>query len=158
MALWITLLKLCDKQNSLRFFPCAAVYLQYIYHLIHKQLLVSFKTSWFIMTSSSPSDITWCLLFSLDVSHRAIAIAKRLNSHQIIAAVTCLPGLVEVGEGCHYIRQRTKVALRWVILLIRGQFTSILLITRYQSDVWCLMKTPIIWVYFIFKNYMSDFC
>lgn len=69
------------------------------------------------MTTPSPSDIACSLLISLDVCHRAVTVAKRFNSHQIIAAVTCLPGLVEVGERRHYICQRTEVTLRWVILL-----------------------------------------
>lgn len=68
------------------------------------------------MTSPSPSDITCSLLISLDVCHRAVPVAKRFISHQIIAAVTCLPGLVEVGEGRHYICQRAEVTLGWIVL------------------------------------------
>lgn len=71
------------------------------------------------MTSFSPGDIACSLLISLDVCHGAVTVTKRFNSHQIVAAVACLPGLVEVGEGRHYICQRAEVALRWVILLSR---------------------------------------
>lgn len=119
MALQEILLKLCDKQKETApgFLSRATVDIQYMYQLIQKQPAVSIKTSRFFMTSPSPSDITCSLLISLDVCHRAVPVAKCFNSHQIIAAVTCLPGLVEVGERRHYICQRTEVTLRWVILL-----------------------------------------
>lgn len=81
------------------------------------------------MTSPSPSDIT--LLISLDVCHRAVAVAKRFNSHQIIATVTCLPSFVEVGKGRHYICQRTEVTLRLVILGRRGTQLSKMLHTKF---------------------------
>ncbi len=69
------------------------------------------------MTSPSPSEITCSLLISLDVCHRAVPVAKRFNSNHIIAVVACLPGLVEMGEGRHYICQRAEVTLRRIILL-----------------------------------------
>lgn len=84
---------------------------------ILKQLTVSMEAFWLFVTSHSPSDITCSLLISLDVSHGAIPVAKRFNSHQIIAAVTCLPVFVEMGERRHNVRQRAEVTLRWVFLL-----------------------------------------
>lgn len=98
MALQEIHLKPCDKQtNSLWVSQYCCCRCQ----LIQKQLLMSIDASLFFMTSPSPSDVA--LLISLDVCHRAVAIAKCFSSHQIIATVTGLPGFVKVGKGRHYI-------------------------------------------------------
>lgn len=68
------------------------------------------------MTSPSPSNITCSLLICLEVCHGAVPVAKRVISHHVVAAVIRFPGLVEVGEGRHYICQRAEVTMRRVIL------------------------------------------
>ena len=73
------------------------------------------------MTSPSPSDVTCSLLVPLDVCDGAVPVAERLDSHQIVAAVTWLSGLVEVAERRHHICQRAEVTLRRVVLLNEPQ-------------------------------------
>lgn len=82
----------------------------------------------------SPRDITCSLFISLDIGHWAVTVAKCFSSHQIISAVTLFSALVEVGKGCYYICQCSKVTLAWVLLLRRGQLLSNILITELLPE------------------------
>lgn len=66
--------------------------------------------------SPSPADVAGSLLVSLDVGHGAVAVAQRLRSHQVVAAVARLP-VLEVGQRRHDVGQRAEVTLRRVVLV-----------------------------------------
>lgn len=92
------------KKRGLSFF-CVRQFTQ-------KRLLVSLT-----VTAPSPGDVAGSLLVGLHVRHGAVPVAERLVSHQVVAAVARLPGLVEVGERRHDVGQRAEVALRRVVVL-----------------------------------------